>query len=123
MTTRIAWELHVILSPFIGKLYKMEVTAHNQKKEKHEKLLRIQDSANRKAKARDFVQKDQLVTKNEQILELDRVKNSFFTNISHEFRTPLSLIQSLVEQLLEDARLNDRDRGKFSMIHRNATRF
>ncbi|GGD70794.1 hypothetical protein GCM10011514_38630 [Emticicia aquatilis] len=39
------------------------------------------------------------VIQNERLKELDNLKTNFFTNISHEFRTPLSLILSPIEDL------------------------
>lgn len=39
------------------------------------------------------------VLQNERLKELDNLKTNFFTNISHEFRTPLSLILSPIEDL------------------------
>jgi len=51
--------------------------------------------------------------------ELDQLKFRFFTNISHEFRTPLSLIISPLEAIIR--RENDETmRGKLSKILKNA---
>ncbi len=49
----------------------------------------------------------ELEQKNREIEQLDRMKTRFFTEISHEFRTPLSLIMGPVDTLLADKGLND----------------
>lgn len=57
----------------------------------------------------------------EQIRELDRLKTNFFTNISHEFRTPLTLIISPLERFFaENPDLPEKQKGQFKLIHRNA---
>jgi signal transduction histidine kinase/ligand-binding sensor domain-containing protein/DNA-binding response OmpR family regulator len=53
--------------------------------------------------------------------EMDMMKIKFFTNISHEFRTPLSLIINPINKLLN--KTNDPEqKHKFLMISRNAKR-
>jgi signal transduction histidine kinase/ligand-binding sensor domain-containing protein/DNA-binding response OmpR family regulator len=53
--------------------------------------------------------------------EIDMLKIKFFTNISHEFKTPLTLIISPIERLLKSTR-NPTDRQHLNLIHRNARR-
>lgn len=53
--------------------------------------------------------------------ELDMMKIRFFTNVSHEFRTPLSLILTPVEKLIKTAK-EPEQQSQFQLIHRNARR-
>lgn len=56
-----------------------------------------------------------------QMHKFDLMKIRFFTNVSHEFRTPLSLILAPVERLLK-ATENKEQLQQFEMINRNARR-
>jgi signal transduction histidine kinase/DNA-binding response OmpR family regulator len=58
---------------------------------------------------------------NRKLRELDQIKSRFFTNVSHEFRTPLSLILGPLEEKL--AKTNDQnDKETFLLMQRNASR-
>lgn len=63
----------------------------------------------------------QLLKQSEELQEMDKIKSRFFANISHEFRTPLTLIMGPLEQMLS----GDKDREKqraIAMALRNSRR-
>ena len=60
----------------------------------------------------------------ESLAELDRAKTAFFSNISHEFRTPLTLILGPIEDLLahSDIELTATAAGQLEVVKRNGKR-
>lgn len=58
----------------------------------------------------------------EELAELDRAKTVFFSNISHEFRTPLTLIMGPVDDLRRRPDTDPATREELDVIHRNGLR-
>jgi len=54
--------------------------------------------------------------------ELDQLKSNLFANISHEFRTPLTLISSPIQQQLKKKSISNKDKNSFEIIQRNTNR-
>jgi signal transduction histidine kinase len=58
---------------------------------------------------------------NEQLVEIDRLKDEFVSSVSHELRTPLTSISGYVELLAEDEGDEER-RGYLRIVERNSER-
>ena len=58
----------------------------------------------------------------EQLKEIDELKSRFFSNLSHEFRTPLTFILGITEKVLSNTASNPQQKKDFGMIQRSAQR-
>ncbi len=59
----------------------------------------------------------------EALAEIDKAKTAFFTNISHEFRTPLTLMLGTLEELLKKKNnVSDAEKDMIEMTYRNSLR-
>lgn len=67
-------------------------------------------------------QRDELVVLNKKIKEINLLQLRFFTNISHEFQTPLTLIISPLERLLKSHKVDQEMGQTLGIINRNAHR-
>ncbi|MEO6719030.1 MAG: substrate-binding domain-containing protein, partial [Ferruginibacter sp.] len=84
---------------------------------------------NRKINARLALQNEEISSQRNQLIELASLakeatdaKINFFTNISHEFRTPLTLILGPLEELLVNTKINFSDKQYLTLIQKNVIR-
>ena len=71
-----------------------------------------------------IAQSEQLEEQAERLREIDKLKSTFFANISHEFRTPLTLVLNSISDRISHAKLAGDHAGieQLDVIHRNARR-
>lgn len=62
--------------------------------------------------------------RSEALAEIDRAKTVFFSNVSHEFRTPLTLMLGPLQDLLSrsEAHLSSTAKDQLELVNRNGTR-
>lgn len=95
-----AWCLYLIIMGCVG------FVIYRQK-------MRISIEKNMVQKAKDEKEQEQRINK---------MNMSFFANISHEFRTPLTMISGPVEQLCESESINKHDKLLLNIINRSVDR-
>jgi PAS domain S-box-containing protein len=80
------------------------------------------------AEGRDITEKKayerEIARQREELARLDELKTQFFANISHEFRTPLTLMMGPLEDALSapPEELSPENRERLELAHRNALR-
>ena len=79
------------------------------------------------AEGRDITEKKaherEIARQREELAELDELKTQFFANISHEFRTPLTLMMGPLEDALAQSEgLSTSHREGLELAHRNSLR-
>lgn len=84
----------------------------------------VKDANRRIKSANDELErkKSELVTLNERLKAMDQAKTEFFSNISHEFRTPLTLMLGPIEEELKASNVASLTHHRMKMAYRNAAR-
>lgn len=66
-------------------------------------------------------QRDQLIKLSKELEKATHAKLAFFTNVSHDFRTPLTLISDPVNRLMESRNFDEHERFLLNIVQKNVT--
>ena len=102
-------------------VYKSLRSKNRLNRELSEQKKQLEEQRDKLEEQRDKLeeQRDQLIQLSHQLEEATHAKLVFFTNISHDFRTPLTLVADPVEHLLADKTLNGGQHRMLMLIQRN----
>lgn len=103
--------LLVTLFLLVWKAYQVKIRMNQELSNRNEEITTQKEQLEE--------QRDQLILLSKELEEATHAKLVFFTNISHDFRTPLTLISDPVDQLLEDKNLSSQQEKLLKLIRKN----
>jgi len=107
--SKLAYAIYILL-------FALLITAYVRKRTKNLKKIQKELEKRVEERTREIKERDA------RIMEMDRMKTRFFANISHEFRTLVTLIINPLEAFASDTRFDKKDQGKLAMIRQNGQR-
>ncbi|MDR2968406.1 MAG: substrate-binding domain-containing protein [Tannerellaceae bacterium] len=108
----------IIITFIISILFLLISKAYRSKQRLNVKLGKRNDEINQQKKLLE-TQRDQLIELSKKLEQATHAKLVFFTNISHEFKTPLTLISGPVNTLLADKSISFESRRLLSLAKKN----
>lgn len=100
----------------------VQLQHNNQELQENQRLIEGQNKQLESQNWEILAQRDELVDLNNRLQIESQSRLTFFTNISHEFRTPLTLINGPIGQLLKDKQLPEDARRTLEIVNKNARR-
>ncbi len=94
----------------------------NLQLEKRQELIEGQKEQLEKQNGEILEQRDRLIELNKKVQQINQQQLKFFTHISHEFRTPLTLISTPLEQIIHDFTEENTIKNKLLSIYKNTQR-
>ncbi len=106
--------LNVILVVLLFRAFRNKIKANRKLELQKQQIERRNNEISK--------QRDQLIEVSQKLEEATKAKLKFFTNISHEFRTPLTLIIGPLEDLIRSPEFPAELQKQFNLMHRNSLR-